>query len=219
MSKNQTGAAGAEAEQEIDLRPSPFADLPEVFTHRNGDNTVSQIKQPCYNLLSPGFYGDTWYDEGEIIATDICPNNEMQPLNRAAGVRFERWLDSLPAERAPITIEDMTEAAFMLAKDPDYGQKSHRERCMAAQKLAVALKERRDLQLNGGVVLPNLPGTAIRAAKSAAPAMANIRVADGNVRGPGQAGPVVLHEPRHGASSASRITPALGVPAGAPGGR
>jgi hypothetical protein len=205
---------------ELARMTAAFGDLPETFVHRNGDGTISQIKDPCYNLLSPGFYGDTWYDEGEVIATFVCPNHEMQPLNRAAARRMMKWLDSLPAEKAPITIEDMTEAAFMLAKDPEYGARSHQERCLAAQKLAVELKARRDRVLNGGVELPNLPGTALRAAKSSAPAMPNIKIADANVRGPGASGQTILHDPsrRGGAPGASRVTPALGLPVGAPAG-
>lgn len=198
-------------------------DLPETFTHRNGDGTILQIKNPCYNLLSPNFLADTWYDEGEVVATPLCPNHEMQPLNRAAALRFVQWLDSLPAEGAKLTVEDMTEAAFMLAKDERYGAMGHRDRCKAVQHLALELKERRDAQLNGGAVMPASagPASAVRAARSGAPAMPNIRIADANVRGPGAGGPTVLHDPaarRAAGPAASRITPALGVPGGAPAG-
>lgn len=193
-----------------------FGDLPETFVHRNGDGTIMQVREPCYNLLGPGFYSDTWYDEGEVITTGICPNHEMQPLNRAAGQRYFDWLQSLPAEKAPITIEDMTEAAFMLAKDPNYGAMSHRERCMAAQRLAIELKARRDMQLNGGVA-PYPVGGIVRVSRSNAPAMPNVRISDMNVRGPGMSGPSVLHDPAGRQSGGSRrITPAIGVPSGAP---
>lgn len=193
---------------------SVFGDLPDTFDIRNADGTISRVKEPCYNLLEPGFYGDTWYDEGEVVLLTICPNHGMQPLNRAAGERFAKWLRALPAEGARITVEDMTQAALMLAKDPKFGDMADRERALAVQRLAITLRDKRDEQLNGGTFVPPQIGRA--APRSSAPAMPNMRFTDPSMRGPGGSpGQSILHNPVHGNTAASqRVTPALGVPSG-----
>jgi hypothetical protein len=192
-----------------------FGDLPEVFIHRNDDGTIEQVKEPCYNLLAPGFYGigqdGTFYDEGEIIRTNACPNYHMQPLNQAAGKKIVAWLESLPTTNVMINIEDMVEASQMLAKDPRITTMTTEEVQSAAIKLAMALKSKREG--NGGLSLPPVNGPTLfsRAGASKAPPMLATRFVDPAMRGPGQTGNRdVLHEPKAQPASVKRQKAAMG---------
>ena len=113
---------GADADHEASLARYGFGDLPVVFAIRNGDGSIVQEKAACYQCTADGFYGrgmtGTYYQEGDVIVAEFVPNEHMQPLNRAAAFKHIAWKESLPDNRAPIDISDLTEAAQMLGKNP-----------------------------------------------------------------------------------------------------
>src|SRR6185437_16812140 len=98
-----------------------FDDLEPVFAMRDIDGQILKEKEPCYQLQAEGFYGrglhGTWYQEGAVIVTPDVPNQHMKPLNRAAGVNYAKWLETLPQNKVTIEIGDMSEAAVILSKD------------------------------------------------------------------------------------------------------
>ena len=192
-------------------KPNDFGDLPEAFAIRNPDNTILQITKPCYSLLAPGFYGahnqGTFYDEGEIIQTDQTPNYHMQPLNKAAARKMSDWLDSLPTAGVSINIDDLAEAAVMIANNPELAKMSKDEISQATQKIAVALKKKRDG--TSGMVLPPMAGPSIHTVGQGqkAPPMGATRYLDPELRGPGQTGSRgVIHEPKLGEMATSRAS-------------
>lgn len=189
-----------------------FGDLPEAFAIRNPDNTLLQITKPCYSLLTPGFYGThnqgTFYDEGEIVQTDQTPNYHMQPLNRAAARKMADWLDSLPTSGVSINIDDLAEAAVMIAGNPTLAQMSKDEISAATQKIAITLKKKRDGTV--GMILPPMAGQSIHTVgqNQKAPPMGATRYLDPELRGPGQTGSRgVIHEPKLGEMATSRAQP------------
>lgn len=184
--------------------------LPEAFAMRNEDGSIDQIVDPCYNLLSPGYYGDTWFDEGEIIRTWICPNYEMQPLNKAAAVNMKKWLESLPDTGIRLTMEDTVEAAMMLRNHPDVEKMTHDQAAETVRKLAMKLKMQRENPTK--MFIPPVQHNEARpASRSNAPAMPNTRFTDPTARGP-SLDRSVLHEPRRGEEVARRAKPAVSNP-------
>lgn len=193
---------------------SPFGELPAVYQHYMPDNSVSQISQPCYLLLADCFFDNTFWQEGEKIVTNECPNYQMQPLNKAAGQKIDKWLLSLPTHGIVINIDDQVEAAHMLRNHPDIKNMSHEDASAAYLKLALGLKKKRDASL--GMALPPLAGGTWGTQRSNAPAMTHARFTDPSRRGPGQIGEqAVLHQPQR---QAEKVARASGRPAmsGAP---
>ena len=145
---NKTALEAAADGDEALLNKYQLADLPVQFAMRDAENGVIQEKEPCFLLKAPGFYGrgtaGTWYDEGSIIVTDAIPNQHMEPLNRAAGIRTSRWLDSLPQNQVPVDMGDISEAMTMLAARPDFLTMTPEQRSEAAMKFAVRLKMKRE---------------------------------------------------------------------------
>ncbi|MET4341948.1 hypothetical protein [Bradyrhizobium sp. RT9a] len=122
-------------------------DLDPVFAMRDG-NEIIREKEPCYECLAEGFYGNgmhgTWYQEGATIVLSTTPNEQLRPLNRAAGINYANWLESLPQNRTYIDIGDMSEAAVILAKDPRVAQMSQAQAQRATIAVAEGLKLKRD---------------------------------------------------------------------------
>jgi hypothetical protein len=192
--------------------------LPEAFSIRNENGGYTQIKDPCYHLLAPGFYGKrnngTWYDEGEMLIYDGVPNYHLQPLNRAAGVKMQTWLDTLPTSGVSINIDDLSEAATMIANREELGKMSKKQIAEATQKIAVELKKKRDG--TSGMTLPPIGGDTIFTAGQAQgkpPAMPATRYLDPSLRGPGHVGERgVIHEPKLGPSEAKRAAQFAAAP-------
>lgn len=161
--------------------------LPETFSMRDGDSII-QEREPCYICRADGFYGrgtaGTWYAEGSIIVTDIVPNDHLEPLNRAAAIKYVNWLSKLPNNRAPIDVGDMAEAATMLAKDPQVLALSSHDFQKAVIKLSEELKLRRE-----GKNARDLPGIAHNFApqsgRTNAPPILGAKMAELSQRGPG----------------------------------
>lgn len=175
-------------------------DLPVVFSMRDG-NQIIQEKAPCYSCSADGFYGQgksgTWYEEGSIIVMDTCPNYHTEPLNRAAALRYVKWVSSLPQQGADIGVEDMAEAAHTLAKNPRIMELDPVSYQKAVVDLAVKLKIRRL-----GKDAMNLPGFnhnfAPQSGGNAAPIL-NAKLAEMGQQGPGS-----LHRDRGGQAGGVR---------------
>lgn len=91
-------------------------ELPEYYIADNGD----RVSQPVYLLLSDCFLGKPGgppakWEGGTELQTDLTPNDEMKPLNRAAGERVNRWRASLPIMSGRVEERDLAEAAALLA--------------------------------------------------------------------------------------------------------
>lgn len=123
-------------------------DLEVVFAMRDTGGEIIREKEPCYECLAEGFYGNgmhgTWYQEGATIVLATTPNEQLRPLNRAAGINYANWLESLPQNRTYIDIGDMSEAAVILAKDPRVAQMSQAQAQRATIAVAEGLKLKRD---------------------------------------------------------------------------
>lgn len=158
-----------------------FSDLPEAFQTVDAQGFVVQIKEPCWQCMSQGFYGglkdSTLYEEGEILRGAMTPNHELRPLNKAAGDIMRKWLDSLPQTDVPITIEDMSEAAAELVKHPKLGELSADQISALTQQAAVRARKKRMRALGIDVPSIRLPNAIERAAGQSAPAMPNVSIA------------------------------------------
>lgn len=186
-----------------------FARLPEAFVYQPDPTSLPmQIVDPCYYLLAAGFYGERkaamLYDEGEIITTGMIPNAHMQPLNKAAGARVLAWLEALPMSGASINVEDLTEAAALIARNPKLADMTTEAIAAATQKIAVDLKARRDNKL--GMIVPPMAGDTIdtvhQRGRAPAPAMLGARFVDKSQLGPGGlAGPEVGDQRVRGAKA------------------
>jgi hypothetical protein len=204
MNEKTTRATELEASADGDLALLArygFSDLPEVFAMRDG-NEIIQERSPCYRCVADGFYGEgtsgTWYAEGSIIVLERVPNQYVEPLNRAAGLRWAKWATSLPQGRVFYGIEDMAEAATMLAKDPRVTDLNP----IAYQKGLISLCEEIKLRRDGKDAR-SLPGMshnfAPQSGQGSASPILGAKVAQMNERGPGH-----LHGPNPGQSRGAR---------------
>lgn len=165
-------------------------DLDVVFAMRDPvNNELLREKDACYECLADGFYGagmhGTFYPEGATIVLDTIPNQHLRPLNRAAGIAYARWLESLPQNRTFIDIGDMSEAAVILSKDPRVKEMSPMQAQQAVIRLAEGLKMRREgksaMDLRTGDIGRNF---APQSGGKAAP-MLNAKMSDLSQIGPG----------------------------------
>ncbi len=186
-----------------------FGNLPEAYAMRGEDGMIEQIIEPCYQCHSPQYLGDTWYDEGEVVVTAICPNYELLPLNRAAGENMVKWLNMLPQNGVKLSIEDTVEAAMRLREHPQAKDMTHEQLAEFVTKLAIKMKEKREVAAGNLSIPPVATNEARRAGSRGAPAMANTRFTDPTMRGPGIHDRAVLHEPRRGAPVATRVKPPI----------
>lgn len=178
-----------------------FTDLPEVYFAESGE----RIAEPVYALLAPGFYGATYYNEGEHIIFPDTPNHHMQPLNRAAGAQMAVWLEGLPGAGQNSTPEDLIEAAMMLRPREGEPVLNHQEFNKAVIKLAAELKAKRD-----GRGAPALPSGQVPrpATNPTAPPMANARTINPRAHTMGQTEETV-HVPRTKPRQAVKPSPAM----------
>lgn len=187
--RRQRAAVGESASIDYDalLVKVGLDDLPEVFAMRDVDNRILQEREPCYQLLADCFLGQglhgTHYMEGATVVCDTPPNQHMQPLNRAAAINYALWLESLPRNRAFIDIGDMSEAAHMLAKNPDVTKLPPTDYQNAVVKLAEELKLRRE-----GKDARSIPGLSHNFAPQSggkSPPMLGAKMSDLSQLGPG----------------------------------
>lgn len=185
--RQRVSAGAASIDYDALLAKCGLDDLPEVFAMRDVDNRILQEREPCYQLLADCFLGQglhgTHYMEGATVVCDTPPNQHMQPLNRAAAINYALWLESLPRNRAFIDIGDMSEAAHMLAKDPDVTKLPPTDYQNAVVRLAEELKLRRE-----GKDARSIPGMQHNFAPQSggkSPPMLGAKMSDLSQLGPG----------------------------------
>jgi hypothetical protein len=163
-------------------------DLEVVFAMRDTGGEIIREKEPCYECLAEGFYGSgmhgTWYQEGATIVLSTTPNEQLRPLNRAAGIAYASWLESLPQNRTYIDIGDMSEAAVILAKDPRVAlmSQAQAQRCTIA--VAEGLKLKRDPHARD-LRASDINRNFAPASGGKAPPMLNAKMSDLSQIGPG----------------------------------
>lgn len=122
--------------------------LPESYMTDDRQRVV----KPTYEALAQcqiimvgenGIPGPTLVEPGEHFTTEAIPNHQWLPLNRAAGERFEAWVNSLPASGAGLTQADITEAAYAMRPREGEPEIPHDQWWGAVMKYAGAMKERR----------------------------------------------------------------------------
>ena len=164
-----------------------FDNLPEAFQTVGHDGFVQQIREPAYQCMSACFLGTnaangTLYEEGDILIWHREPNEEMRPLNKAAGQAMQKWLDSLPAnEGVNITYEDMLEATTLLMSNPKFREMDDAVQISELQrKTAIGVRRKREIALGIRTLgLPAQPGAAARAAAAKAPPITNAKMVGG----------------------------------------
>jgi hypothetical protein len=209
-SAQTTKRRGADADHDALLARYGFSDLPVVFALRNADGSIIQEKAACYQCMTEGFYGrgvtGTFYQEGDIIVAEFTPNEQMQPLNRAAALKFASWRETLPANRAPIDIGDMAEAAQMLAKDPRVTDLPPDDYQRAVVELATRLKIKR--QGKDALELPQIGHNFAAQSGGKSPPILGARLSDMASRTPG-----FTNTPPAGATAAGGVRRAAPAPA------
>lgn len=124
-----------------------FARLPETFAMRTEEGIV-QESEPCYLCRADCFLGSgmqgTCYTEGSIVVTLAPPNIQMEPLNRAAALKFVAWQSRLPNHKYALDIGDMSEAAQVLGKNPEVLKLDSIQWQEAVTQLAIKLKQKRE---------------------------------------------------------------------------
>ena len=184
----RTRERGSDADHDALLARYGFGDLPAVFATRGEDGVIVQEKAPCYQCSADGFYGrgmtGTYYQEGDLMVAEFVPNEHMRPLNRAAGLKYVTWRESLPTSKAPIDIGDMSEAAQMLAKDPRVTDLPPDDYQRAVVDLATKLKIKRAGR--DYVELPAMsPHNFAPVSGGKAPPILGAKLSDMAARGPG----------------------------------
>jgi hypothetical protein len=150
--------------------------LPESYVTEDGQH----VHGPTYLLLADchmvmrsaetGLTGPTLVEEGQVITTEMTPNHQMQPLNKAAGERFEMWINSLPVVGKGLSQEEISEAAFAMRPREGEPEIPHDQWWGAVMKYAVAIKEKR------AGARPVGPAVGYRPAPSSLPIMPNAAV-------------------------------------------
>lgn len=146
--------------------------LPEAYVTDDRQRVV----KPTYEALAQcqiimvgenNIPGPTLVEPGEHFTTEAIPNHQWLPLNRAAGERFDAWVNSLPASGAGLTQGDITEAAYAMRPREGEPEIPHDQWWAAVMKYAAAMKDRRQ----GGAMRVPQPAQPHRAGGARAPVM------------------------------------------------
>lgn len=117
--------------------------LPEHYHSDDG----SMIAEPVYLLHAECFLGKygagALYEPGTELVYDQVPNEHMAPLNRAAGERYQEWMNSLPGVGGQLSQEDIAEAAKLMARKDGDEELPHELWWAGVIKLAARLKQER----------------------------------------------------------------------------
>jgi len=182
--RRRNGAPESEADL---LAGSGYEHLPECFSMQQ-DGGIVQEREPCYYIAAETFIGRgreaTLFEEGAIVVSALPPNQNMQPLNRAAALAFARWQSRLPTSSAPIDIGDMAEAAQMLASDPEVLKLNRVDWQKAVTRLAAELKLRRDGK--DARELPPMGHNFVRGPQAVASPLLNAKLSEMSQRLPGE---------------------------------
>ena len=150
-----------------------YEDLPEYYVGEGGHRTAEptyEAQMQCHMVMQSaetGQSGPTLVEAGEHFTTDKTPNHQWLPLNRAAALRFDRWLNSLPVAGRNLSMDEISEAAH--AMRPREGEPiiDHKEWWGMVMKYAVAIKEKRA----GGPSAVSKPAMGHRPGDRAMPVM------------------------------------------------
>lgn len=176
--------------------------LPEVFV----DATGERVTEPAYRLTGDVYLGETLWEDGEVIITQVTPNGAMEPLNRAAQVKIEQWLGTLPALGRDLRLEEIVEAANMLRPQEGVPQMSREQYNTAVIQLAVSLREKR----GAGLQVPQ-PRTTVRSGNGGKiPVMPNARVSDARAAIMGGSEPSLINQPQRQSPVRKPTTPPVG---------
>jgi hypothetical protein len=136
--------------------------LPEY--HLTDDRPPQRIAKPTYEALAPcqiimtsaetGVTGPTMIEAGEVFVTEATPNHQWLPLNRAAGERYDAWLNSLPGMTKNLTLEEISEAAQAMRPREGEPQLAHNDWWAAVMRHAQAMRDKRQ------TVMPHVPHPA-----------------------------------------------------------
>jgi hypothetical protein len=208
---------GSAADHDALLARYGLGELPAVFAIQGPDGKIIQEKAACYQCATEGFYGrgmtGTFYQEGDILVAEFTPNEWMTPLNRAAAIKVALWRETLPANQAPISIEDMSEAAQMLAKDPRVVDLPPIEFQRAVTSLASRLKIKR--QGKDAMELVPMAHNFNPAPGGKAPPILGAKLSDMGQRGPGFTNTAPAGATTQGGARRATVAPSpLGGPTG-----
>lgn len=131
------------------------------------------IKAPLYKLLGPIQADDTYYEAGEIISTSMCPNEAMEPMNRAAGDNVEKWYLSLPAN-GNVRTEDYMAAAMEMRPKVGDQEISHDEWIAAVRQRALTIRAKAE-----GRPVEDLMPARITKPSGDIPPMPNVQINSG----------------------------------------
>lgn len=202
------------------LAGTGYEGLPECFALQQDDRSYIQEREPCYHIREDCFLGEgryaTLYEQDAIVVHLGPPNQCMEPLNRAAAVRYVKWASGLPDQQAPIDIGDLAQAAQTLGKDPEFLKLNKREWEAAVVKYASELKYARSGPRERYEILPASPHNFTRGVRGVAPPILGGRISELGERLPG---PTRMAEavPQWGPGAVSR--PVRPAAMGHPGGR
>lgn len=176
-----------------------YAGLPEFYVSDEGQKVSAPTYEAmgtCFMVMTSaetGQTGPTRVEPGEHFTSQMAPNEQWQPLNRAAGEMFERWRASLPLDGKGVPQELITQAAYQLRPregDPEYPIDQWWPHVL---RLATQLHEKNRV----GIGNPT-PGRAFRPGTSKAPVMP-FSSSSGVMMQPGQppAQSTAVHQPQN----------------------
>jgi hypothetical protein len=129
--------------------------LPQFYIADGG----ARIERPVYLLEGDCFLGrpggpPSYWEAGTELETDVIPNDNMRPLNRAAAIKYNEWKQSLPPEASACTPDELLEAGniLMRSRKPDDPEIPFEIWRASVYQLAMELKIRRD-----GRLPPSMP--------------------------------------------------------------
>ena len=141
---------------------SEFENLPQYYL--TDDRPPQRIAMPTYEALAAcqiimtsaetGVTGPTMIEAGEVFVTEATPNHQWLPLNRAAGERYDAWLNSLPGMTKNLTLEEISEAAQAMRPREGEPQLAHSDWWAAVMRYAQAMRDKRQ------TVMPHVPHPA-----------------------------------------------------------
>lgn len=124
--------------------------LPEHYL--TDDRPPRRISAPTYEALAQcqiimigenNIPGPTLIEPGEHFTTESIPNHQWMPLNRAAGERFDIWVNSLPTSGTGLNQAEITEAAYAMRPREGEPEIPHEQWWSAVMKYAAAMKDKR----------------------------------------------------------------------------
>lgn len=130
-------------------------EIPEFYItddNRRVEAPTWQARSACYMPMTSaqtGQTGPTLINPGDVFHSDDTPNSEWIPLNRAAALRYEQWMASLPQTGAGLSQAEITEAAYEMRPREGQPEIPHDQWWPMVLRHAAFKKERKS-----GMVVP-----------------------------------------------------------------